>query len=194
MGCISKEIDSLSTKYDNVLLLGDFNSEPTEETKSTYCQMHSLKRLIHEPICYKNLSKPSCIDLIITNRPKSFQNSCTFETALSDSHKVALTVLKISFKTKRKASNYCRYEFHNNKFFREQFLSKHNNNSLSKQDNSLERFYKTYFTALNSIDPLSRKVIRANQTSSMIPFRFLKSRSFSDKKQRNTEVSLLRKT
>ena len=119
MECISREIDSFSTKYDNVLLLGDFKSEPTEETKTTYCQVHNLKRLIHEPTCYMNLNKSSCIDLIITNIPKSFQNSRTFETALSDFHKAALTVLKISFKTKLKALNYCRYEFYNSKFFRE---------------------------------------------------------------------------
>ena len=97
------------------------------------------------------------------------------------------TVLKISFKTKREALNYCRYEFYNNKFFREQFLSKLNNNNLSKQHNNLERFHKTYLTALNLIDPLSRKVIRANQTPSIIPFRFLKSRSFSDKNVRNIQ-------
>ena len=80
--CISKEIDSLSTNYDNVLLLRDFNSEPTEETMTKLRQLHNLKRLIHEPTYYKNLNKSSCTDLIITNRPKSFQNSDTFETAL----------------------------------------------------------------------------------------------------------------
>ena len=58
------------------------------------------KLLINELTCYKNPSIASCIDLIITNRPTSFQNSHTFETALSDFHKMTWTVLKISFKTK----------------------------------------------------------------------------------------------
>ena len=58
------------------------------------------KLLINELTCYKNPSIASCIDLIITNRPTSFQNSYTFETPLSDFHKMTLTVLKISFKTK----------------------------------------------------------------------------------------------
>ena len=35
--CISKEIDSLSTKYNNILLLGDFKSKPTEEAMTTFC-------------------------------------------------------------------------------------------------------------------------------------------------------------
>ena len=67
--CISKEIDSLSTIYDNVVLLGDFNSEPTEETMTKFYQLHNLKRLIHEPTYYKNLNKSSCTDLIIKNGP-----------------------------------------------------------------------------------------------------------------------------
>ena len=73
----------------------------TEEFMTTFCQ----KRLINELTCYKNPNRASCIDLIITNRPKSFQNPCTFETALSDFHKVTLTVLKISFKTKTQSFN-----------------------------------------------------------------------------------------
>ena len=36
---ISKEIDSHSSKYDNFLLLGDFNSEPTEEAMKSFCQI-----------------------------------------------------------------------------------------------------------------------------------------------------------
>ena len=34
---ISKEIDSHSSKYDNFLLLGDFNSESTEEAMKSFC-------------------------------------------------------------------------------------------------------------------------------------------------------------
>ena len=30
-------MDSLSIKYDNVLLLEDFNSRPTEESMTTFC-------------------------------------------------------------------------------------------------------------------------------------------------------------
>ena len=34
---ISKEIDSHSSRYDNFILLGDFNSEPTEEAMKSFC-------------------------------------------------------------------------------------------------------------------------------------------------------------
>ena len=40
---------------------------------------------------------PSLIDIILTNRPRSFKNSVAIETGLSDHHKMVLTVLKCHF-------------------------------------------------------------------------------------------------
>ena len=40
--CISKEIDSHSSKYDNFLLLGDFNSKPTEEAMKHFALQHHI--------------------------------------------------------------------------------------------------------------------------------------------------------
>ena len=91
---ISKQIDSQSSKYDNFLLLGDYNSEPTEEAMKSFCQIYNFENLLGKPTCYKISINPLCVDLIITNKPRSFQNSCTFETGLSDLHKMSLIVLK----------------------------------------------------------------------------------------------------
>ena len=52
--------------------MGDFNSEPTESHMEDFCY-HSMSHLIKEPTCYKSLGNPTCIDLILTNFPKSFQ-------------------------------------------------------------------------------------------------------------------------
>ena len=70
---ISKEINSHSSKYDNFLLLGDFNSEPTEEAMKSFCRIYNFKNLLDKPTCYKNPTNPSCVDLIITNKPRCFQ-------------------------------------------------------------------------------------------------------------------------
>ena len=85
---ISEEIDSHSSKYDNFLLLGDFNAEPTEEAMKSFCQIYNFKNLLDKPTCYKNPTNPSCVDFIIGNKPRSFQNSCTFKIRLSDFHKM----------------------------------------------------------------------------------------------------------
>ena len=65
------------------------------------CSLFSFVSLIKDHTCFKSVEKPSCVDLILTNMPKSFQNSMVIETGLSDFHK--LTVLKTSF---RKIINY----------------------------------------------------------------------------------------
>ena len=39
--CISKEMYSLSTKYDTILIL-EINSEPNEKAMKNFCQIHNL--------------------------------------------------------------------------------------------------------------------------------------------------------
>ena len=69
-----KSLDNLTSKYDSIILLGDFNTEPTDTILSYFCEIFNFKNLIKDKTCFKNPNKPSCIDLIITNRPKSLQN------------------------------------------------------------------------------------------------------------------------
>ena len=82
----------------NFLIVGDFNSEMTESTMENFCGTYHLHNLIKAPTCFKKSDKPSSIDLLLTNFPKSFLKSQTLETGLSDFHKLTLTVLKIHYK------------------------------------------------------------------------------------------------
>ena len=52
-----------------------------------------LKSLIDSPTCYKSIN-PACIDLILTNKKNYFMKSATFETGLSDHHKLTTTTLR----------------------------------------------------------------------------------------------------
>ena len=54
--------------------------------------------MINKPTCYKNPDRPSCKDFILTNCPRSFQNSCAIETELSDFHKMVVTVMKTTYR------------------------------------------------------------------------------------------------
>ena len=47
--------------------------------------------------CFKNPTKPTCTDLIVTNRPKGLQDTVVFETGLSDFHKMCVTVMKMYY-------------------------------------------------------------------------------------------------
>ena len=88
---ISKKLDLCSSRYDFVSLFGDFNTEPNELYMEDICLSYNLSNLIKEPTCFKNPSRPSCIDLILTNFPKGFQNYMAIETGLSDFYKMTLT-------------------------------------------------------------------------------------------------------
>ena len=78
-----------SSKYDNFIRLGDRNSKTTKSVVREFCQIYSSKSLIKDTTCFKNLEKSHFIDLIITNRPKCFQNFVALETGLSDFQKMA---------------------------------------------------------------------------------------------------------
>ena len=85
--CLSKSIDNLVAKYENNIILGDLNSEIQEDKMREFSELYCLKNLIKDPTCYKNPQNPSCIYLILTNRPNSFQHTMVIETGLSDFHK-----------------------------------------------------------------------------------------------------------
>ena len=89
-------LDQLSATYDNLILIGDFNVEPEEEIMLDFLNLYNLKNLVKQKTCYKNPDNPSCIDWIPTNCHRSFENT-VFETGLSDSHKVTVSVLKSFF-------------------------------------------------------------------------------------------------
>ena len=110
----------------------------------SFWQNHNFKTLLDKPTCYKNPTNPSCVDLIITNKPISFQNFCTFKTGLSDFHKMTLTVLKSSFaKHKSKVLKCHDYKFFSSTLFRDQVLNKLRNSNLQISDKDLNHFKET---------------------------------------------------
>ena len=91
---LSKNLDFYSSKYENFIVIGDFNAEMTNNYLEEFCASYNLKNLIKEPTCFKNIDNPTLIDHILTNHPKSFHSSSVYETGLSDFHKLTLTVFK----------------------------------------------------------------------------------------------------
>ena len=51
-------LDHYLPKFDNFLLLGDFNSEIHEIGMSEFCDIYNLQNLIIDPICFKNPINP----------------------------------------------------------------------------------------------------------------------------------------
>ena len=80
-----------------ILLLGDSDACVNVETMKDFCSSYCLKRLIKQATCFKNSENPSCIDLVLTNKPRRFHSTCVIETGLSDFNKMTVSVLKMYF-------------------------------------------------------------------------------------------------
>ena len=86
----------LSTKYENITLIGDFNVQIGNKNLKNFCELNQLEHLILNPTCYKGKTT-STIDLIITNHETSFMKFDTYKTGLSDHHKVVYSFLRKMF-------------------------------------------------------------------------------------------------
>ena len=51
---IGKSLDELIGDYENLILIGDFNSQMEEDAMNDFCDIYNLKNLISEPMCFKN--------------------------------------------------------------------------------------------------------------------------------------------
>ena len=79
---LSDFLDFRSSSYNNIIILGDFNVGVEKPHMKPFCENYSLQNLIKQPTCYKNPSRSTCIDLILTNVPRSFQSTCDIETGM----------------------------------------------------------------------------------------------------------------
>ena len=116
---LNKSLDLFTTKYERLLFLGDCNAG----IEDSFCSNYNLTSMINKPTCYKNPDKTTCTDLIVTNCPGSFQNSCVIERGLSDFCKMIVTVMKTSYrKIEPRVINYRNYKSFTNEGFRELLL------------------------------------------------------------------------
>ena len=107
----------------------------------TFCDSYSLTSLIKQPTCSKNPSHPKCIDLILTNVPRSGQTTCVIEARQSNFHLMALTVMTKSFKKlKPRVLNYRSHKHFSNEVFMESLSEKLSQQTFVNNDYVFEKF------------------------------------------------------
>ena len=100
---ITNSLSKIISNYDNVVLAGDLNIDlldPSADTGnhlSGLIDIFDLYNMVKEPTCFKS-EKGSLIDIILTNKPRSFKKTQGFVTGLCDVHKLVLTVLRSFYK------------------------------------------------------------------------------------------------
>ena len=164
-----------------------------------------MENLINNFTCYKNPNKPTCIDLMLTNKPRSFKNSSVLETGLSDFHKMTLTVMRAYFvKQTPKVVYYRDYKKFSNDLFRNDILQ------AQALIDTKENVQTNIVNIFNEHAPLKKRYLRANQAPFMnkklckeimtrfrLRNKFLKTKTDANRKafnkQRNYYVSLFRR-
>lgn len=127
--CLTKEIDSQSSNYDKILLLGDFNSESTKETMKTFCQIQkSWKFLLW--VTYSLQTNP----VVCKTLPHLKQAYATFIKWQSQFLK------HFSKKQSPKIISYQNYKNSNKSFFQEHLLDELS--KISHNDRNLHTFKK----------------------------------------------------
>ena len=123
---------------------------------------NNSRNLVQHKTCFKSTSNPSCIDLFVTNSPRSFQNTITFSSGLSDFYKLILTILKSTFPrvrpkqiVHRKFKNFDLNNFKNERRTKMQSIDRY------------ETFEEEVLKVLNKHATLKKKFIRANHVPYM---------------------------
>ena len=193
----------MSSKFDNCLLMGDFNAEPNEPAISNFCEIYNTTNIIKDKTSFKKPENPTCIALTLTNRPKSFQDPTVIETGLSNFHKMCATVMKMyncrqkpSVITYRKFKKFC-IEFMKDLW---EHLAK-----FKHFDNVPPKLIKeTVNIILENHAPTKKKYVRANQAPfitktlskeimkrSRLRNKFLNTKSDIDRKVYNKQRTML---
>ena len=155
---VTNKLAFYNEKYDNILLLGDFNMTPENHRLKDFTDSNDFENLIKEPTCFKRTS-PTTIVLFLTNRKGCFMKSSTNEAGISDHHKLINTFLKSTYaKQKPKFVYYRSFKNFNKELFKK---------NLKNIRNSFKMFYDTFTNTLDCHAPLKKKKIRSNQNKLM---------------------------
>ena len=111
------------------------------------------KNLVEQKTSSESTNNPSCIDLFVTNSPRSFQNTIIFASGLPDFRKMTLTILKSTFlkgRPKQIASRkFKNFDLNN---FKDEIRTK------MQSVDKYEAFVEELLKVLNIYAPLKRKV------------------------------------
>ena len=100
---LSKSLDQAYNAYNNVILMGDININSFDKNAAKFkklalfCDTFDLYNLIKSPTCFQ-AETPTSLDVILTNKKRSFINSNVVITGISDWHGMVTTMHRAHFK------------------------------------------------------------------------------------------------
>ena len=160
---ISGFCDKLAiSTYDNVVIMGDINVN-TQDHQSQginklfeFCDIFGLQNLIESSTCETKTSS-TLIDVIVTNRVRSFRHSKKVEIGISDFHKLVMTSFRSTYQRLRPTKIRSYKTFDENAFWADLTCPFHESLKLSDSEQAYENFKQLFLTSQISMLPLILK-------------------------------------
>ena len=160
-------LGKLSTKYDNIVVMGDINIDGDKGAMlgnnllSILMDTFAFSNLIKDKTCI-TWNSQSSIDVILTNKPNYFQFSSTYELGISDYHKLICTCLKS--KMVRMKSKTVQYRVYKN-FNEDNFLKDVKSLVFSEfhdPNMAYDEIKNKFKMCVDTHAPLKSRIIRGN--------------------------------
>ena len=99
LNALSISLGRLLNTYANIIVIGDININSLQKDSGSYkklktfCDTYDLSNLIKVATCFQ-ADVPTSLDLILTNKPRSFINTKSVTTGISDHHSMITTMFR----------------------------------------------------------------------------------------------------
>ena len=168
LSILSKSLDQTLNIYENIMIIGDMNidfakkSSPKFKKLKTFCDTFDLKNLIKSPTCFQSDSFSS-IDLMLTNKNRSFINSKGVITGLSDWHAMVTTMFRTHIKRIQPTEiKYRSYKHFNEADFLTELEQVFENKDFSRETDPFYSFMVDFENIVQKHAPLKSKILRGN--------------------------------
>ena len=214
----SDVLNNAIKNYDNIILMGDININTKKKKAvgfkdySNFIDSFGFKNLINENTCFFK-GNESSIDVLLTNQPRKFYGSKTFELGISDCHKMISSCLRSHVpRIKSKTIKYRSFKNFDTETFLKELGDAFQTTDFIKNsvNESYENLINQLISKLDKYAPLKTKKVRGNQSRfmnkelskaimkrSQLKSKYLKNKNSLNrslfKKQRNLCVTLKRK-
>ena len=173
---LNKCVDMATRTYENIVVMGDINIDTDDDKAigqnklSEFCDVFGLENLIQGSTCVTVRHEPTSIDVILANRKRSFKNSGTVATGLSDYHKMVLTTMRANYeRLKPTKIQYRSYKnFSEKDFLRDlQNMPFHTCMDMDDNEAAYSSFKDMFKKVVDKHAPMKSKLIRGTHAPFM---------------------------
>ena len=167
-------LNSCINEYHNIIGMGGLNIDISNKRKDNnnflldLCDTFSLQNIIPGKTCHKSNAGTS-VDIMLTNRPRSFHKTSIFETGISNHHKLIFSFFRSYFtRLPPKPIKYRKYKTFDKSKFLHDFDQELLKGAIYQNNEEMySNFTRIFPNVLNKHAPLKQKKVQENHAPLM---------------------------